>query len=674
MSQETDIHSRAKFFLGVDTGGTFTDFVLIAPSGCRIHKVLSTPHAPELAILQGIADLHLLEAAKLGTLTIVHGSTVATNAALEKKGVQTVYITNSGFADLLTLARQNRPDIYALHPCATAPPVPREWCLEVPCRRDHNGCLVTSLTDQDLAALKYQVAQLRPEAVAINLLYSFMCDEEERQIESALQELAFVCRSSEVLPEYKEYERGMATWLNAWLGPKVAGYLRRLSSGLSNAPLAVMQSSGGTIAAEQAARRAVNLLLSGPAGGLAAAHHIGEQIGQPRLITFDMGGTSTDVALIDGAIRLTTEGRLGDFPVAVPMVDMHTIGAGGGSIARIDGGGLLHVGPESAGADPGPACYGRGGAQPTVTDANVVLGRLRPEGFLGGKMALDPTPAQLAIGRLATDMGVSDIQAAQGIIALANEHMCRALRVISIQKGFDPQSFELCCFGGAGGLHVCELAAELGIKDIIIPANSGVLSAFGMIVAPRQRNGVKTLLRPLDRAALPAIKQFVAELLHSARLELINEGVSDQIQHTASLDCRYQGQSFYLNITMPATATAMSLTDHFHQQHQRVYGHRLDLPVELVNVRLQAEAAPPARDVLSLQATFAESPAPAMPQQVSLPDYGIAQMIWRSRLAKNVTVSGPAIICEAVATTLLTPGWQARRDEFGHLRIKRIPD
>ena len=452
---------KLKGFLGVDTGGTFTDFYWYSETGARFHKVLSTPEEPQQAVMQGIADLGITAAVREGAVVIIHGSTVATNAALEGRGARTVLVTNLGFGDLLTLGRQDRPDIYALYPVAMKPPVPQSLCVEVNCRRDAQGRIVQALTDRTVQEFRERIAELNPQAVAINLLFSYINSADERRLIDALPDILFACRSSEVLPEICEYERGVATWLNAWLGPVVESYIGRLQKEVSPAPLSIMQSSGGTVDATSASRRAVNLLLSGPAAGLAAAQYIGRQVGQPRLMTFDMGGTSTDVALIDGEIRLTTEGRLAGYPIAAPMVNMHTIGAGGGSLASLDAGGLLHVGPKSAGARPGPACYGYGGRQPTVTDANAVLGRLRPNYFLGGRMVLDLAAAEEAVSRLADELGVSTVDAAQGIIATTNEHMAKALRVISVQQGYKPEDYELCCFGGAGGLHVCALAEEL---------------------------------------------------------------------------------------------------------------------------------------------------------------------------------------------------------------------
>ncbi|MCU7811162.1 MAG: hydantoinase/oxoprolinase family protein, partial [Candidatus Thiodiazotropha sp. (ex Notomyrtea botanica)] len=440
--------------IGIDTGGTFTDFVLFRSQGITIHKVLSTPKAPEAAILQGVRELDL----DPSCLTVIHGSTVATNAALESKGVRTLYIGNRGLGDLLTIGRQARRELYNLEPAEVRPPVSRTDCLETGGRLGPAGEVLEPLSQAALEKLIQQVKASGAESVAINLLYSFLDDSFERMIETAMPQGMFVSRSSTVLPASGEYERGIATWLNSWVGPLVAGYIERLREGLPEARVSVMQSSGEAIDAAQASHQAVRMLLSGPAGGLVGAGFTAEVSGRRQLLTFDMGGTSSDVALIDGVPRLTREGHIGPWPVAVPMVDMHTIGAGGGSIASLDDGGMLQVGPASAGADPGPACYGLGGSLPTVTDANLVLGRLRPGAFLGGRMHLDTRAAFQAIGGLAEVLHLTIEAAAAGIIRVANEHMARALRVISVQRGIDPRGYTLVSFGGAGGLHVCALA------------------------------------------------------------------------------------------------------------------------------------------------------------------------------------------------------------------------
>jgi N-methylhydantoinase A/acetone carboxylase, beta subunit len=645
--------------LGVDTGGTFTDFVLYDNGRLRIHKVLSTPAAPERAILQGIDELGLSE--RLHALHLVHGSTVATNAALEGKGVRTVYIGNRGLRDLLTLGRQARAELYNLQPLPVPPPVPAELCVETGGRLAADGSVVEELGADDLAALQRTIARLAPRAVAINLLYSWRDDRFERAIAAALPPALFISRSSEVLPEIREYERGIATWLNAWVGPLVEGYLQRLSAALPQARLAVMQSSGETVAAPQAGRQAVRMLLSGPAGGLVGARFVAAQAGRQQLLTFDMGGTSTDVALIDGALRLTNEGRIGPWPVAVAQVDMHTIGAGGGSLAWIDGGGLLQVGPQSAGADPGPACYGRGGSAATVTDANLVLGRLLPEAFLGGGMRLDAAAAREAVARLGAQLGLGLEETATGIIRLADEHMARALRVMSVQRGVDPRRLTLVSFGGAGGLHVCALAQSLGMRQALVPVHAGVLSALGMLAAPRGRQLSRTvtgLLADIDPALL---ERHFGELSQEGSTALAAEGIAaHQLQLQRSLDLRYRGQSYTLNIPWSDVAGASAA---FHLAHHSRFGHRLDLPVELVNVRLAATAPP---------LTLALAPAPRQEGeamgQATLYGIGSEATVWaRERLAAGQVLDGPALITEQVATTYLAPGWRCRVDGVGNL-------
>jgi N-methylhydantoinase A len=652
--------------LGVDTGGTFTDFVLYRDGVITTHKVLSTPNAPEQAILQGVRDLQLDQVEQATPVYMVHGSTVATNAVLEGKGARAVFITNRGMGDMLSIGRQTRRELYNLQPQTIPPPVLRELCLETGGRLAADGSVIETLDEADLQELREEIARLQPEAVAINLLFSYLDDRFEKQIEAILPEEIFVSRSSRVLPEYKEYERGMTTWLNACVGPRVKGYLQRLQAGIPQAHITVMQSSGGTIASEQAGDEAVHMLLSGPAGGLAAAGYLGKQLGQSRLLTFDMGGTSTDVALIDGELKLTTEGTIRDYPVAVPMVDMHTIGAGGGSLASVDAGGLLQVGPESAGADPGPACYGRGGTQATVTDANLVLGRLRPGAFLGGNMSLDVTAARAAVQNIAHSLGLSVEAAAEGILRLANEHMAHALRVMSVQRGIDPRELALVSFGGAGGLHVCALAEALGMRHAIVPVYAGVLSALGMLVAPRARQLSRTLNRLLNEIDEGSINHELELLIESGLEAMEQEGVSrEEINIFPSVDLRYQGQSYYLNVPWQNHEQA---EQDFHDLHEQRYGHQLELPVELVNVRVALQRPP---QTITLQAVKAQQSAGAF-ETVEM--YGLDDSVpvfARDDLPVGQKFEGPALITETVSTTYLAPTWSAEVHETGCLLLNK---
>ncbi|MFP1681677.1 hydantoinase/oxoprolinase family protein [Alloalcanivorax sp. C16-1] len=652
------------YWLGVDTGGTFTDFVLLGEGEPRIHKVLSTPSAPEDAILRGIRELGLEAALATGELIIVHGTTVATNAALEGKGARTVLVTNRGLEDVPLIGRQNRPELYNLTPAAPRTALHDTPTEGVDARLGAGGEIVTPLEESDIQDLVARVSAHKPESVAVSLLFSYLNDEHETRLGRALEAAGFpVSLSSQVLPTRGEYERGLATWLNAWLAPRLRHYLNRLSEHTRPAPLAIMQSHGGTVAADQAADRAVNLLLSGPAGGLNAARRLARDLDQDHLMTFDMGGTSTDVALLDGDVRLTRDGRIGPYPVAVPMVDMHTIGAGGGSLARVDDAGLLHVGPQSAGADPGPACYGRGGQAPTVTDANVVLGRLQPDFALGGSLRLDVDAARAAVARLAAPLGLDPEAAARGIVDLANEHMSQALRVISIQKGFDPADFTLVSFGGAGGLHVCALAENLGMARAVVPVRAGVLSAEGLVYAPRKRELIQALSTD---ACADAVDALAAALERRGRAELTAEGVADSDIHAeVSLDLCYQGQSSTLALDWTGDPAACERA--FHALHERRYGHRLALPVRRVNVRVRCQAAArapaPARlaggaGAPAWHARIAELSAP-------IPVYA------REDLAPDQTLDGPALIFEAVGTVYLAPGWRARVHSLGHLLMIR---
>ena len=652
------------YWLGVDTGGTFTDFVLLGDGEPRIHKVLSTPSAPEQAILQGIGELGLNDAMAAGQLAIVHGTTVATNAALEGKGARTVLITNQGLEDILRIGRQNRAELYNLTP--TPPPSVLETLAVAgaPCRLDAQGQEVEPLSDASLSQLVETVLGHQPQSVALCLLFSYLNPCHEQRIRQALEAAGLpVSASHAILPTRGEYERGMATWLNAWLAPKVADYLQRLQQATTPAPLAIMQSHGGTIASDQAADLAVNLLLSGPAGGLAAAKRLGEQLQQPQLMTFDMGGTSTDVALLDGDLRLTQQGHIGPYPVAVPMVDMHTIGAGGGSLAYVDDAGLLHVGPHSAGADPGPACYGKGGQQVTVTDANVVLGRLQPDFALGGSLALDVPAAEQAMDRLAQALGLTRQQAADGVLALANEHMTQALRVISIQKGFDPADFALMSFGGAGGLHVCALADNLGMTQTIVPQRAGVLSAEGLVYAPRKREMLQALPAQVDESLLD---ERIAQLQQQGQTELMAEGVSaDRIRHRVFVDMCYRGQSSVLQIDWGPTLADRE--SRFHTAHQQRFGHQLGLPVEQVNLRVQSQAQsnPPTQPDRHTRSASAE-------RHITLPGMHTAAAVYnRESLGAGQRITGPALIYEAVGTTWLAADWHATVDPKGHLLLQR---
>ncbi len=658
--------------LGVDAGGTFTDFVCVEfkqPIAIKIHKALSTPAAPEQAILEGIRAMGLEPVMKNGDLHIIHGSTVATNAVLEAKGAKTVFVTNYGFADMLQLARQTRPQLYQLEFEAVAPPVAPELCLQTGGRLAADGSILEPLSASELRQLIAKIKAIDPDAVAINLLFSFIDDSFEKAICEAISDAglrAFVSRSSQVLPEYREYERGIATWLNASLGPIVGRYLLALQQQLGKSSLQIIQSSGETIGATQAADSAVNLLLSGPAGGLIAVKFLADQLGLEKIISFDMGGTSTDVALLDGEISTTNEGTIAQYPIAVSMVDMHTIGAGGGSVAVIDRGGMLQVGPRSAGADPGPACYGKGGTEATVTDANLVLGRLVPEITLAGGLRLKLQLALNVIQKLADKAELTVVQVAEGIVSVANEHMAKAIRLISVNRGHDPREFVLSSFGGAGGLHVCALAEAMSMRRAIVPVHGGVFSALGMVVANRGRQFSKTLGLETSRSDESELGFEFDTLEQIGRQQLALEGLSaDSLTARRTVDIRYIGQSYALNVAWTNRQQAMAA---FQQLHQRRYGYIHKGAMELVTLRVSVVFENPG---FALPAVGAEGSCNKPESSMVYDDAVKARVVATAALQPGEEVVGPAVISEYSSTTFVAPGWSAHRDRFGNILLEQ---
>jgi len=665
--------SQQKMLLGIDAGGTFTDFVLVQlePTvSVSVHKTLSTPAAPERAILNGIQAMGLDSYLDDGSLLLVHGSTVATNAVLEGKLARTAFITNHGFADMLQLARQTRPELYALETPAVPPPVPPELCLETGGRVAADGSVVLPLTEAELDELLQKIELLAPDAVAINLLFSFLDDSFERRIESAIKAQSgecFVSRSSTVLPEYKEYERGIATWLNAALGPVISGYLGALQHELGNAPLHVMQSSGETMSANMAAQSAVNLLLSGPAGGLTAIAYLAEQVGKSKFLSFDMGGTSTDVALLDGKIRQSNESSISNYPIAVPMVDMETIGAGGGSIAYVDSGGMLQVGPRSAGADPGPACYDLGGIDATVSDANLVLGRLHSDSTFAGDLNLSVASAQASIGPLAQRIGLSLEETALGIIDIANEHMAKAIRLISVNKGHDPKDFILASFGGAGGLHVCALAEAMAMGNALVPIHGGILSALGMVVANQGRQFSKTLSLDVLQIDEQSLEEQFAQLELGGLEQLAMEGLdSSVLVSKRSADLRYKGQAYTLNIDWHALDQAV---DGFEQLHIQRYGYVHDTSIELLTIRINLSTD---KTPFVLPQLIPSDKSNNIRHCKVYGEVKQAKLLARTDLYPGELIEGPAIITEYSATTFVATNWSVTVDGFGNLVLQRL--
>jgi len=600
--------------IGIDSGGTFTDFAVLRDDG-RIEsfKLRSNPQAPAKVILEGIRRI----AAKRAD--VVHGSTVATNALLERKGARTAFVTTRGFEDLIAIGRQNRPELYNLTPAPARHLVAEEMCFGVDERILFDGGVERALCVGDL---RERLAGA--ESVAICLLHSYRNDAHERQLLAALEGCGYVCASCDVSPEFREFERASTTVINAYVGPLMDRYLGELERDCPY-PVSVMQSNGGLLTASEARRNAVRTILSGPAGGIVGAMEIASLAGFAKALTFDMGGTSTDVALAARQPRLTTEARVDTFPVRVPMLDIHTVGAGGGSIARVDAGGSLRVGPESAGAVPGPACYGVGDAA-TVTDAHVVLGRIAADQLAGGELRIDPERAHRAVARLGKALGLDPVHAAAAIVRVANSNMERAIRAVSVERGEDPREFPLVAFGGCGGLHACEIAEELGIKTVLVPAMAGALSALGMLLADRVRDYSIGALGASD------YETRFRKLEKRARADM--RGAS--IERFA--DIRYTGQSYELTVPWGGD---------FHREHWRVYGYsNAERATQTVTLRVRATV------------TVAH-PSLRSRRRVSMAE----RRVW----VKGRWRRTPSLIVDYGSTTLIPPGWSVRSDAAGTL-------
>lgn len=677
--------------VGIDIGGTFTDFVVMSPKRQVLgsFKLLSTPENPALAVLEGMRRIRQDFAPQAGTLPleVIHGSTVATNALLERKGAACALVATRGFKDLLEIGRQNRPALYDLFfepPPQLAPAAAR---FEVDERVGADGQVLQPLDVSCLERLACQLGEAGVESVAVCFLFSFLHPEHEALAAETLRKAGFfVSVSSEILPEFREVERASTTVVNAYVSPALDRYLTYLESGLVElvpgerpARMRVMQSNGGSLSLAAARRFGVHCILSGPAGGVIGSQRVAQ--GRPSpvdVIPFDMGGTSTDVSLIAGTPRLTREAVIGGCPIAIPLLDIHTIGAGGGSIARVDSGGALRVGPESAGADPGPACYGRSGArrlQPTVTDANLFLGRLLPQHFLGGEMPLYPELAREAIVQLAQALNMDPLEAALGVIAVANANMERALRLISVERGHDPRRFSLLSFGGAGGLHAADLARRMGIPQVIIPPLASTLSAFGMLAADTLRDFSQTVM--LSAETPPEVVQdHFTELERRARQALTQEGAaleegSGQApwRFEQTLDMRLRGQSYEL--TVPYTPN--SLAD-FHTAHAAAYGFsRPEAAVEIVTLRLRALLATPPPLLLPILQGDCD-PSLALIQHAPVAFSG-ALTWWNIPVYRGETlrygnrIVGPALVVRRDTSILLEHGDVGTLDEVGNLLL-----
>ncbi len=694
--------------IGVDTGGTFTDCVVLEGTQVEVLKVFSTPENAAHAILEGVGRM---VGNRDASLDIVHGTTVGTNSLLERRGARVGLVTTAGFEDLIEIGRQARPRLYDLNVRRPPPLVPRALRWGVKERTAPDGSILFRPTAAEIRRLRIRMRRSRAESIALCFLFSFANPGNERAVARALADLKVpISVSHEILPEFREYERLSTVVINAYLAPRLGAYLaslegetgRRLAVAgkraarrrvAKNSHVYVMQSSGGITTAARASREPVRTILSGPAGGVVGAAWLAQRVGITRTISFDMGGTSTDVSLLDGAPRTTHETVLGGLPVAVPVLDIHSVGAGGGSLARLDAGGALRVGPESADAHPGPICYGQGGTEPTVTDAHVMLGRLDPDYFLGGSFRLD-TPAVEKrfvefLRRHARTRGAAPrpfrtpLELARGIVNVSNATMEKALRVISVERGHDPRDFCLICFGGAGGLHAAELAQALGMPRVLVPPNPGAFSALGILLSDVVKDVSRSLLLPVPPTTSTRSAEFTRlmrdldghfERLEGAgRAELDGEGFpARRARAERRLDLRYVGQAYELSVPF-----APAFTEHFHAEHEKAYGYaHAGSPLEIVNlrVRLFIPTAKPQNPRRNAKGPRSSDPGTALLGR---------KPVWfgkrirptpffeRERLRPRMHFAGPAIVAEYSSTTVVPPEFICRVDDFENLLLCR---
>jgi N-methylhydantoinase A len=706
---------------GVDTGGTFTDCVVLEQGEVKILKVFSTPEDASRGILEGVR--RLAESFQpAGPLEIIHGTTVGTNSLLERRGARVALVTTAGFEDLIEIGRQARPRLYDLDARQAPPLVPRTLRFGVRERTTADGTILQRPSAAAIARLTSKLKGLRAESIAVCFLFSYLNPANERVVAQALKALQLpISVSHEILPEFREYERLATVVINAFLAPRMAEYLKRLERGVGEAiiPLLgggggrgwwwarnqahesttpwpppcqggesgrvyVMQSSGGITTAARAAREPVRTILSGPAGGVVASTWLTRQLGISRAISFDMGGTSTDVCLIDGQPRTTNETALGGLPVAVPVLDVHSVGAGGGSLARLDAGGALRVGPQSAGAKPGPICYRGGGAQPTVTDANLLLGRLDPDHFLGGEFQLDLRAAERGFAdflhRHSRSTGIKTVpELAAGIVAVSSATMEKALRVISVERGHDPREFALICFGGGGGLHAADLARSLRLSKVVVPQNPGAFSALGILLSDVIRDSVRSVLLSVPEEGRDSSQRW-AEFWHDlgkrfailervSRAELQHEGFPAELARAERrLDLRYAGQSYELSVPLRRDFRRL-----FHQQHERAYSYAHPArPLQIVNLRLRLVIRTPKPQ---LRARRTGNPDPARARVKTKPvwfagRFHSTRLYDRERLEPGARFAGPAVVVEYSSTTVVPPDFSCELDRCLNLILR----
>ncbi len=652
--------------LGVDIGGTFTDFVLFDGKELKVHKVVSTPHNPAEAVFDGIKSLEVTK----DQISIVHGSTVATNTLLERKGAKTALITTSGYEDVIEIGRQARSSLYNLFITRELPLVPEALRWGMRERVAATGEVLSGIRKGELKKVCIELKKRGVESVAVCFLFSYKNSANEEAVVRELKRLGIhVSASSRILPEYREYERFSTTAVNAYVSPVMSKYLTSMENGLKTKNLRIMQSNGGSISTVAAKEMAVNCILSGPAGGVAGAFGIAKLAGIKKIISFDMGGTSTDVSLCNGDVRFTTQTIINEMPIKVPVVDMVTVGAGGGSIAYIDPGGSLRVGPRSAGADPGPVCYGKG-KEITVTDANLFLGRISAESFLGGRMRIESDKMSAYMDSLSKKLGISSVKVAEGIIDVAIVNMARAIKVISVEKGFDVRDYTLVSFGGAGGLHACELAESLLIKKILVPKNAGVLSALGMTLTDVVKDYSKSVLLKMKEKGYREIQNLFRPLISQGMKDVLSEGIrKSSVSVKNYVDMRYVGQSHELMLPFKS-----GYIEDFHKLHKKTYGYsNTDYEIEVVNIRVRA---------------IGKTRKPNLRKNVNI-DYNKEEALTKkakcyfrgkwlkadvynwNRVRTHSRIKGPALIVEETSTTFLPPEYNCNVDDYENLIIEK---
>jgi N-methylhydantoinase A len=679
--------------VGVDIGGTFTDLMLYdtASEAVHVHKVRSTPAEPERAMVEGLVELCAqagVDPRDVGG--VYHGTTVATNAVLTFEGATAGMITNRGFRDIVHIGRHQRPEHYSIMqdiPWQARPFVRRRHRKVVSGRLGPpRGAELEPLDEGEVRAAARELRGAGVEAVAVCLLFSYLNPEHERRAAAIVAEEmpdAFVTTSADISPQFREFERFTTACMNAFVGPLTGRYLERLAGSLGEAgvpgDLHVMMSNGGVASAAQAARRPVTLMLSGPAAGVLGGLWAGDLDGRTRLITFDVGGTSADIGIVTERGVIEAQARdteVAGYPLLVPMVDVHTIGAGGGSIAHRDHGGAFRVGPRSAGAAPGPAAYGAGGTEPTLTDANVVLGRIDPDRFLGGEMRLDRAAAEAAVAALAESLGMSLLDAAEGIVTIANANMAGAIRSRTIQKGHDPREFTLVAFGGGGPLAAAEVADLLGAPEVLVPPFPGITAATGLLTSDLKYDQMRTVFMIQGAIDADRIDRELEGIAGELRRRLRDDGVADEdIQVTTALDCRYLGQGYELRVALPGRRFSEAALEEFHRMHRQEYGHAFTDPIEVVNLRVTATGVRPKVERLPPGDGAMDDAMIGEGEGVFRVDGELASLLTRhyerSRLPAGEPFEGPAIVFQRDTTVLVPPGWSGCAQPSGNLILAR---